>query len=436
MLVGAAFARRVARERGGAEVACERAGLVAAVVLTLPPVFAVLQGYNVTDPPAIFFSLLTLDLAHRALVARSMPLWILTGLALAAAAQSKFLTLGLLPAMAALLPVLGRDERPTVRQLTACAAAGAVGMLPLLLWNANNGWETIRFNFVDRHDNDVGWRWHYAPEFLLGQIAALSPLLLVVAVVVLARTLRHPRRATLGERVLALGGGVPLLLFAAMCNLRTVGIHWPASAWAPALVLVAARVEVPGAAPAWPGRRAWRWTLGVAAAAFVLLHLATFVPEILLRLDVGGLGRGGQVHTRKVAEVWGWQELADEVQRRHDAQARDNPKGAFVISNQFGVAALLTFYSRSRYEAKLWSIVKDHGESLRRWQDLPSLRGQHALFIVKRGVAEELPVLRERFEHVAPAEELVIRIEGVPVRSFWLVECRNYDGREPYALKR
>jgi 4-amino-4-deoxy-L-arabinose transferase-like glycosyltransferase len=396
----------------------------------------VLQGYNVTDPPAVFFSLWTLDLAHRALATGRTRWWLLAGLAMAAAAQSKFLTLGLLPAAAVLLLVLRAPERPKPRQLAASVAAMAVGLSPLLLWNAENAWDTFAFNFVGRNDDSVGWRWRNLPEFVGGQLGALSPLLAVVAAAAMWSTSRRLRQATLGERVLVAGAAVPMLLFLLMCGVRTVGIHWPAVAWGPALVLAVALVAAPGAAPAWPGRRTWRWSLGLAAALYGLLHVLPLAPEVLLRLDVGGFGRDGQVHTRKVAELWGWHELADEAVRRRAELARGNPAGAFVITNQFGVAGMLQFYSQSTLDPKLWCFVKDHGESVRRWQRLPSLRGQDAVFVVKRKVEEELPKLREHFARVDDPVELVIRHEGVAVRSFWLVECHAYDGREPYPLER
>jgi hypothetical protein len=434
-VVGAGLARRVARERGADVDGVERAGLYAVLGLGLPPVFAVLQGYNVTDGPAIFFVLLTLDQVHRGLTRGGARPWALAGLAMAAAAQSKFLTLGLLPAGALLLWRQRREAAPVpLRHVGLAALTFCLGLVPLIAWNAQNHWATIRFNFLDRHDRlELGWE--TVLEFLGAQLVAMSPVLVVALTIVVVRQLRHGTRDTTpGTRVLAFGAGVPLALFALMASVRMVGIHWPTSAWAPAAVLASAAVVSPGVRPL-IGPRLWRWSLRIAALFFVGMHLAPLVPVLLMRLDIGGIGRAGQVHTRKIAEIWGWEELAQAALRIRGEMARGSECGAFVITNQFGVACLLQFYSRSTLDPKLWSVVKDHGESLRRWQHLPDQRGADALFVCKRNVEAELGKLEEHFDRVERPQELVIEQAGRPVRSFWLVRCHGYDGREPYPLE-
>jgi dolichol-phosphate mannosyltransferase len=438
-LVARGFARRVTLESGGDPVAAERAGFHATLLALLTPIFAVLAGYISTDPASILFSIWTLDLLHRALRGGRSLAWLGCGLALAGAVQSKFLVLGLGPAMLWTLWLARREPAaPGWRQLATAAAAFAAGMLPMLWWNATHDWATLRFNFQGRHD-DLGWHWRHPLEFAGGQLAALSPGIAICAGLVLVRALRGGlARASLGARVLVPAAVVPLALFVAGSFTRTVGIHWAVTAWLPALVLVAVETARPGGRFADAGgRRLWQWSRRIAIGMTVALFLIALLPQWLIRLDLGGVGRSRKVHTRAIAEIWGWPELAAEVVRIRDEMLAAQParRGVFVITNQFGTSSLLTFYSGQRVDALLWSIVKDHGESLRAWQHLPALRGQDAVFVVKRNVDGELPVLRARFAAVDAPEEFVVHHDGRPIRSFWIVRCRAYDGIEPYPLE-
>lgn len=437
-LVGAGLARRTLLEAAGTALQAERAGLLAAALLLLTPIFAALAGYISTDPASIFFTLWTLDCLHRAVTGGRPGWWLLGGVVLAGAVQSKFLTLGLGPAiLITLYLVRGEPGAPGWRRLLLGVAGFGIGMLPMLIWNLRHDWGTFRFNFAGRHD-DMGFELRHPLEFVGGQLGVVSPGIAICGVILVGHLLRgRLARSTIGVRVLLPAAALPLLLLLIGSFTRTVGVHWAVTAWAPLLVLLAVEAARPdGIFAAGRMRALWRWSMrigiGITAALFVL----ALAPHLLLKVDLGGFGRARKISTKAVAEVFGWPELGAEVTRARDEMlaAQEPRRGVFVMTNQFGTSSLVTFYSGQQVEALLWSHVKDHGESLRLWQDLPSHRGEDALFVTKHEPDHDLPVLRAHFEEVGAPEPLTITIEGRAIRTFWLVRCRGYDGVEPYPL--
>ena len=100
-------------------------------------------------------------------------------------------------------------------------------VIPLVWWNANHDWATIRFNFQIRQSNRQGSLLNL-PEYLLGQFAALSPGICAFAGVGTFLSLRDWWR-TRARSSLFLGLFIllPVGYFLFVSLTRRVGIHWP-----------------------------------------------------------------------------------------------------------------------------------------------------------------------------------------------------------------
>lgn len=83
-----ALARRIVLARGGSELAAERAGLLAVVFVMFAPVMTVFSVYVSTDPPLLFFWMLTLFLGLRALEEGRWVDWLGAGAAFGLALES------------------------------------------------------------------------------------------------------------------------------------------------------------------------------------------------------------------------------------------------------------------------------------------------------------------------------------------------------------
>jgi len=442
-LVAYAWARRVARERQKGTEAAERAGLLAGVLVLIAPVFAVFAVYISTDPPAIFFNTLSLYLLRRALDDGGWADWLAAGAAVGLALLSKFLSFLMFPAVLLFVLCSPPDRRWWRRPQPYAAALCALAVLaPFLWWNATHDWATFKFNFVYRQ-TARGFSPALAAEFVAGQALALSPLLFGGALAGLWKAAQGWRRN--GDRdglYAALSALIPLGYFLCVAWQRRVGLHWPASGWAPALVWLGVQWAEPPPSP-----RARRWRRAALATALLLtigLHAAVHLPPGWLQRQWSYGGSPRRINTGLQAERFGWRELGREVERRRAELAAARAArglsaagaaegGVFVMAAEYGLAAGVAFYTPSQLPTHLWSARRTHGENYRFWDDYPRLRGCDAIYVSKKEAQAEAAraALRERFREVGEVERFPVFAAGREVRAFYLIPCLDFDGRGP-----
>jgi len=434
-------ARHVVKARGGEPAAAERAGFLAGFLVLVVPIFAGLAVYMSTDPPLILFWTLALCSFYHAVNGRSWWAWVVFGAAVGLALTSKLLAFLLLPGLAAFL-LASPDDRAWWRepQLYVAAAVGAVVFAPFVFWNAAHEWATFMFNFVYRQRAAGGFSVRFVPEFLLGQMLALSPLIFGLAVVclmqgVVARRERRDRAVFL----LALSGWFPLLYFLYVSFRRRVGLHWPAAGWVgPLLALAVCWAEAPP-----DRRRVWgRWTVAgasLACAVTALMHGLVHIPASWLEVDWSYPGSPSRINIRQHVERFGWRELGRKVETVRDEMLaaqraqRIGERGVFVIGSEYGLTALVAFYTPSQLPTHLWSPRKTHGENYRFWDRFDKFKGMDAVYVTKResSAREAVAKLREHFREVMAPEEVPITVQGRQLRSFYLIRCFGFDGRAP-----
>lgn len=425
-------ARRCVLARSGAEPTAARAGFIACALILFTPILAVLSVYMSTDPPFLLWWSLAMYFALEALTANRIRTWFGLGVALGLASLAKFLSLHFAVAFGLVLVVRSRQGNGVPwGRLAVAVATAAVVALPLFLWNAAHDWATFRFNLFARHlDQPIS---PLRPlGYVAGQAVVLTPGLFVCAVVAATRATRSGLRdRCVSGLLLGACAAVPVLFFL-FSSLRTrVGMHWAAAGWIAALIWFAV-----GIAESRVRSRAVRWSIGSAVAISIAAHvLALLLPLVApdlaaLRWSVWDSKRPLQI--KAVNEIFGWRELGARVDQTVRSMAEQDAPEAFVISNQYGVASSIAFYRPGDAPTHLWAPHRRHGENYRYWDDWPALRGRDALFVAKKNVEIELPVLARHFETVEAPTELPIEVSGRVVRSFYLVRCRGFDGRDPY----
>jgi hypothetical protein len=171
----------------------------------------------------------------------------------------------------------------------------------MLLWNAAHGWPSFAFQAA----HGLAGRGFSVARLAAsagGQLAYVSPVLLVLAAVAAARPLRRPRDAA--EAALA-WSALPVVVFFTVAAALTPGAlpHWPAPGWLSAALLL-------GSA-AGPGSRWLRlavWVgLGELAVGLVLVG-ALFAVPVPDHVDV--LGRRVAVTAGPFDDFLGWREGA------------------------------------------------------------------------------------------------------------------------------
>ena len=218
----------------------ERPGFYAALALNLSAYYAAAAGaFVLPDGPLLFFALLTLWALSEALVGspgRILP-WVWVGLACAGAMLSKyhavFLPLGTL--VYVLCTPSARRSLLTPGPYLA-AAIGFLGLVPVLIWNAQHEWASFAFQSA----RAVGWQ--FRPSglalMLFGPMGFLFPWIWFSLAVILVTRIPKLRTAVGIDRLLLFMSLLPLVLFTAVACFRPILPHWPLIGFVPLFPLL------------------------------------------------------------------------------------------------------------------------------------------------------------------------------------------------------
>ena len=370
------------------------------------------------DVPFCFLVLLACFAALRpGFDERLLPIFGL-GLIVGLAVSTKLLGVLLVPA----LFVFAWQHQKRVRALVGASLLAVLGALPLALWNALHGWPTLRYHLVDRHTAPVGPSWSNVGKWIGGQLAYVSPWLLVLFAVALVTLARRPRRAGAGR---LLWISLPLLLggYGLIWIVPGAEPHWPLAGYLP-LVPAAAGVL----ATAYANRRSVRtltWVAGVASLAlFVLFH-----GHILTNHGVGLMPRSYVARYDLSNELVGWPEIADRTNRAIHRLRRQQPGRTVVATGcHYTSCSQLRFAARGRFDVRCISPRIDQFDLASRG-DGSRLRDVDVLYLWD----ERFPYPAARLyrcAHVEPIEQISIVRAGRTVRRFELQLCRRFGGLE------
>ncbi len=431
-LLACGLARDVARSSQDTRdpASIDRAGLLAAILVSLVPLPAALAVYMSTDAPlvpvCIGFGWAAFAVAQRG----RRRAWCGLGLALGLALSTKFLVVPLVLGAAGwfVCSPVGRCRLRGVGPWAALLLA-ALASAPVWWWNATHDWMTIRFNFVIRQQDQP--RSLLEPLAFVGaQLAVITPGVALLAVVALGRA---TKATVAGARLLAWMGSFTLVAFLVVSLRREVGVHWTMPGWGIALVVLAVPLAQ-GAAwtkTAW-ARFAWRSSVLMSVVAVAVAHAFALAPAWFARQDIVA----GQ--PAKVARhLSGWSEVGRVLDARLAAvresqRGEGRERGVFALSDQYGVAAALAFYAPSHPRVHLWSQAR-HGRNYEFWDDWSALSGQDAVLICKRPVSDQLAaMLAARFAVVEPAVGIPVEYAAGTAVGFWVVIARGFDGGRPY----
>lgn len=268
--------------------------------------------------------------------------WLVGGLAVGLAMASKF-TGVFVPIAIALAMLLHAPLRARILApgpWLAVAVASLV-MLPVLWWNAQHDWIAFRFQLGHGLGTTArGSALQRELELVGGQLGLVTPILFLLLVGAVGRALRAPRDGV--RFTLAVIATFCALFFIYSATRKSVEANWPAIAWLPAIVLLAAARE--GARTAWERRGVW---LAGALTAVALAHVVVPFLPLPARRDQVSKAHGWDRFALSVdsarqalvsAAAGGlWAELgeADDPRRRGEV---------LVAANRYQDAAMLAFH--------------------------------------------------------------------------------------------
>ena len=319
-----------ARRLGG-----DSAAVRAAIIITVLPLAA--AGLILATPDAPLLAAIAVGVYCIVRVLEtpigsgaSLRWWTAAGIATGVAFASKYTSI-FFP-LAVVIAVIARaDLRARLREpgpYVACFVATLL-FLPVLYWNSENDW--VSFAYQIRHGLEADTSsllrraWRQEGDFFGGQVALVSPILFVLFAIVTVRSLG--RRATRERFVLAMIATVSFVFFVYSATRRRVEPNWPAPAYIPAIVLLAATD--------W-GAIAKRWLAAGVVLAAVMSGL----------IYVQGLTPILPVAPAKdpIARAHGWREVAQRADSTAAAIDSETQATTWIGGDRYQEASELAFY--------------------------------------------------------------------------------------------
>lgn len=312
---------------------------VAATLYLVAPALAVTGFLTTIDAPYLACWMLAVALTLRA---RANPrLWLLVGLTLAAGFLFKYTIALLGPGILWVIWSNRRDPQTSpvkARHLVALLLAASVGLVPVLLWNAQHDWATLRhlLGHLGAPGGDTGpnapaaitERALWPLEYLGFLLFIAGPIPMILLVTLLFRRFPLPERTADAVRL-----ALPLAAFYLIVSFinRTEG-NWaiaapatliPAAAWA---IVHGVRHNI------WPVRFLWGATLFTGFFTWLAFFSLTAIATI------------PALHAIPARRLTGLRDHATAVQAEIERLRASTGIEPFVISTHYGRASQLSFY--------------------------------------------------------------------------------------------
>jgi len=288
-----------------------RTGILAVLVWSSLPI--VQAGFHVVTPdtPLVLFGWLGYYFGWRAVVRRSLPDWLLTGLCIGLALLGKYpasLLLGVF-FLALLSSQEGRRELATPGPWLAAAVAVLLFM-PVVWWNGQHDWISFAFQLGHGVQTQIAEPWKMFSLFLGGQLGVVLPWTFFAMLYASLRPTRWGLPAgSFVSRLLVIGFWLPLLLFGVAGLTAKAEANWPLLAYLPGSLLLA------GALRRWlyPEGHTRKGMIAAISVAYLLSLLLVNGIRFPWWLDRIGVHLPPQ--RTQLSQSYGWLEVRRELER-------------------------------------------------------------------------------------------------------------------------
>jgi len=355
----------------------QAAGVVAALLLQVLPVFFGVGFIATMDSALVFFWMLGLVGLTAALRDNRAWGWYVAGIALGLAMLSKYT--GLFFALGTGLAVVA--HRPWRRHLLTLhpylSILFAVALFsPVIIWNAQHDWASFRFQFLNRFDTEP-LSIKTMLSFIGFQLLIATPIIFWVYSRLTVQLLNKPLRVLTPQSILTHAFSLPLFSVMAYKSLRYgVHINWTVPTFLSLLPTVSQWFIDQGLADF--KRRLWTrgftWTIMLC----VIFNISSASYLLFLQPRVQWISAFGP-----------WKQLAGIVEQYEDQLESETGREPIVIAEgAYRLASVLAFYRRpieqhvnsAHYTTSKW-ILGGNGLGYPYWSDRNRWRGKDAIFI-------------------------------------------------------
>ena len=382
-----------------------------ALVLLVSTLFISIISFNSTpDVPLILFWTLSVLALYKAIFENKKGYWILAGIAMGLAFNSKYTSLFLQIGLIGFLAFSNRYRKLFGSPwLYACLILSVVMTAPVFYWNYEHEFASFLFQSSNRTDSISEFK--LTPKYFFGAIGhQLFLLLPILFAVFITFTFKYVKRFFAkfklpGDRQLfLLAFFIPTFLgFFALTPIYWVKLNWMMPSYITGVIL----------AIAFFNQKLFRYQLIISAIFHLLIAIEVLFYIVPIKSD----------------DTWvGWEELSvaiDEIQDRY-------PDTFIFSDDNYKTSAALNFYQDEKvYAQNIIGRSALHFDYL--GDDLEILNGKNALFIdsdkriKNEGKKTDFdPLLQSYFSEIKELEPIIIRRNGTMVRKFWVFYCQNY----------
>ncbi len=393
-----------------------RAGLWAALLFHLIPLYFVYGLIITPDVPLIFFWLMTLYLISISLLNDKEWGWYLAGIFFGLSMLSKY-TAAFLILSTLLFLLVDRHYRHWLWRKGPYVALFIAFLIfsPVVIWNYQHDWISFGFQFTERlKENNVDPIIGFL-EFLGVQIGVLFPTLFagLLAVLVISIALAAKKGESRWKLVFVFS--LPMLAFFTYYSTQSlVKPNWTLPGYLSLLLAV------------YPCYRHFRFkttgrvrTIGQ-AVIFVSLYGLPFMFVIALYHNYAGLP---YVPLNKW--VSGWEELGRIVKTEKRTFETEAGKPVFLLGmDKYYIASELAFYTDNVQDTYARNIIGKQAMAYEYW-DKVDPRGHNALAVHRK--IPELGILKRYFTRVDEnIRRIPIKRQGRIVQHFYIDKCYVY----------
>jgi len=384
-----------------------------AMVLMVSTVFISILSFNSTpDVPLILFWTLSLITLYKAIFEQKKFYWILAGLCMGLAFNSKYTALLLQIGLIGFLVFSNKYRKLFLSPwLWIGLIISVAEMFPVWWWNYQNEYASFAFQSTERTDTIT--EFEFKPELILGTLAHQAVLLIPILFwLFLVFSFKHIKKALFkfklpNQKILfLLAFFVPTFVgFLLLSPVYWIKVNWMMPSYITGVIIASLYI----------GKKLMKAQIIIS----IVFHLALTL-EVLFYL----------APIKSDDTFVGWEELSKEV-----SELKNQHPNSFVFSaDSYKTSAVLNFYLDEKvYGKNIVGLPALHFDYL--GDDLSLLNGKDAIFIDsdkrfrnrdKRN--QILPVqLKNYFEQVIELEPIFIKKGNKEVRKFWVYLCKEYQ---------
>lgn len=393
----------------------EKVGYLSGIFFQLIPLFSTYGVIFTIDSPFIFLWIVSIYLFLLALDGKRIH-WILLGLLIGLGLLTKYTMAFFYVCMFFYLFQKGNKKgfqnlKNNIKNpmLYICIIVSLIVFSPVIIWNFNNDWVTLKHTAGQAHVYDgIRISLKYFLEFIGSQLLVITPLFFIICFYFLIK----PSLLSLQsyQRRFLFSFSLPILTFFLIKSLHgKVQANWAATAYMPFLFIIAHALE----------KKAYK---KITIASIVMATMFTFFSYMIPYLNL-------PANLDPSLRLKGWKELGkrvSEIKRELSKSGR-----VIIFSDRYQISSELAFYvkgnpkvycinlGRRMNQYDLWESINSEV------QPYTKVNGVYVVFDIKREIEYEVS---SAFEKCEPEFFTAYNKKGVKIRDYTIFKCYNFRG--------